>query len=168
MRHKSCHLLRLIRLSFDAQSAPNETRSLCARKRKGKNNLLKKNSPRLLLLADLLFAIDAQHNNRRLLQDWHPGCKLNNTTMHESCHLLRLICMSFDEQSAPNETRSLCARKGKKKNIFTKKNSPRLLLLAESSFAIDVQLDKCRSLQDWNPGCSRPVPQGTSLATCFG
>ena len=35
-RHKSCHLLRLICVSIDAQSPPTKTRSLCARKRKGK------------------------------------------------------------------------------------------------------------------------------------
>jgi hypothetical protein len=120
-----------------------------------------------LLLADLLFAIGAQHDKRRSLQDWHLGCSWTMATRHKSCHLLRLIWTSFDEQSPPNETRSLCARKRKGKNNLPKKNSPRLLLLADSSFAIDVQRDKRRSLQDWHPGCSRPIPQGTSLATCF-
>ena len=43
-------------------------------KEKGKNNLPKKNSPRLLLLADLSFAIDAQHGKSGSLQDWYPGC----------------------------------------------------------------------------------------------
>jgi hypothetical protein len=66
--------------------------------------------------------------------------QLDHTTRHKSCHLLWLICMSVDAQSAPNETRSLCARKRKgEKNNFLKKNSLRLLLLAESSFAIDAQ-----------------------------
>jgi hypothetical protein len=76
--------------------------------------------------------------------------------------------MSFDAQSAPNETRLLCARKGKKKKNFTKKNSRRMLLLADSSFAIDVQHDKRRSLQGWFPGCSTHIQQRTSLATCIG
>jgi hypothetical protein len=34
--HDSFHLLLLIRMSVDEQSPPTETRSLCARKRKGK------------------------------------------------------------------------------------------------------------------------------------
>jgi hypothetical protein len=58
--------------------------------------------------------------------------------------------------------------KRKGKNTLPKKNSPRLLLLAESSFAIDVQHDKRRSLQDWHPGYNWTIPHGTSLATCFG
>jgi hypothetical protein len=41
-------------------------------------------------------------------------------------------------------------------------------LLAGSSFAIDAQHDKRRSLQDWHRGCNWTIPQGTSLATCFG
>jgi hypothetical protein len=43
-------------------------------KRKGKNNFLKNNSPRLLLLADSSFAIDAQHNKRRSLRGWDHRC----------------------------------------------------------------------------------------------
>jgi hypothetical protein len=39
-------------------------------------------------------------------------------------------------------------RKEKKENEFTKKNLPRLLLLAESSFAIDPQQGKRSSLRD--------------------
>jgi hypothetical protein len=58
--------------------------------------------------------------------------------------------------------------KRKGKNNLPKKNSPRLLLLAGSSFAIDAQHDKHRSLQDWHRGCNSTIPQGTSLATCFG
>jgi hypothetical protein len=46
--------------------------------------------------------------------------------------------MSIDEQSALTTTRSLCARKERGKK-FTKNNSPRMLLLADSSFAIDQQ-----------------------------
>jgi hypothetical protein len=76
--------------------------------------------------------------------------------------------MSIDEQSATNETRSLCARKEKiGKNNLPKKNSPRLLLLADLSFAIDAQHDKRSSLQDWYPGCNWTISRGTSLATCF-
>jgi hypothetical protein len=62
---------------------------------------------------------------------------------------------------------SLQERK-KNKNNLPKKKSPRLLLLADLSFAIDAQHDKRRSLQDWHPGCNWTTPQGTSLATCFG
>jgi hypothetical protein len=62
--------------------------------------------------------------------------------------------MSFGEQSAPTKTRSLCARKGKRKKNFLKKNSLRLLFLADSSFAIDAQQDKRRALRDWHPGCN--------------
>jgi hypothetical protein len=71
--------------------------------------------------------------------------------------------MSVDAQSAPTETRLLSAR-----NNFLKKNSPRLLLLTDSSFAIDAQHDKRRPLQGWHPGCNWTIPQSTSLATCFG
>ena len=52
--------------------------------------------------------------------------ELVHTTKHKSCHLLLLICMLFDDQSAPNETRSLCERKGKKEKQIHKKNSPRM------------------------------------------
>jgi hypothetical protein len=76
--------------------------------------------------------------------------------------------MSFDTQSSPNETRSLCVRKREKKEkYFHKNNSLRLLLLADSLFAIDVQHDKRRSLEGRHPSCSEPVVQGASLATCF-
>jgi hypothetical protein len=46
--------------------------------------------------------------------------QLDHTTRHKSCHLLWLICMSFDAQSAPNETRSLCARKRTGQKNFSK------------------------------------------------
>jgi hypothetical protein len=58
--------------------------------------------------------------------------------------------------------------KRKGKNNLPKKNSPRLLLLADSSFAIDTKHDKRRSFQGWDPGYNRTIPQSTSLATCFG
>jgi hypothetical protein len=75
--------------------------------------------------------------------------------------------MPVDTQSAPTQTRSLFARKEKRKNNFMKKNSPRMLLLAHSSFAIDAQQDKRNSLQHWHPGCNWTTPHFTSLATCF-
>jgi hypothetical protein len=68
--------------------------------------------------------------------------QLDYATRNKSCHLLLVICLTFDEQSAPTETCSLCARKEKKgisKNILTKKNSSRLMLLADLTLAIDVQ-----------------------------
>jgi hypothetical protein len=77
---------------------------------------------------------------------------LDHATEHESCHLLLLICMSFVQQSAPTETRSLFAIKEKRKMNSQKKNSPRMLLVAEPSFAIDAQQDTRNSLRHWHPG----------------
>jgi hypothetical protein len=61
-------------MSFDEQSAPTKTRSLCARKRKGKNNLPKKNFLRKLLLAESSFAIDAQHGKAQTVA--RPAARL--------------------------------------------------------------------------------------------
>jgi hypothetical protein len=66
-----------------------------------------------------------------------------------------VIRTSFDEQSSPNETRLLCTKREKRKKEFIEKEIPEtVLLLADSSFAFDVQHDKRRSLQDWHPGCN--------------
>jgi hypothetical protein len=54
-----------------------------------------------------------------------------------------------------------------KEKDFTKKNFPRMLLLADLSFAIDAQHDKRSPLQDWYPGCSWCIPQVTTLSICF-
>jgi hypothetical protein len=111
-------------MPFETQSASIETSSLFARKRKKeRNNFDEKNS------SPMLFACGI-HRSRSIRTSSELLCRktstvsrlqLDHTTKHESCHLLLLICMSFDKQSAPTETRSLCARKGKKKNIFTKR-----------------------------------------------
>jgi hypothetical protein len=61
---------------------------------------------------------------------------------------------------------ALCEKRKEGKNS-QKNNFPRMLLLAESSLAIDAQQDKHSSLQDWHPGHSRCIQQSTSLATCF-
>jgi hypothetical protein len=66
----------------------------------------------------------------RLAPRAHP----ERTTKHKSCHLLLLICMSFDEQSSPIQTRSLCARKRRRKKY--------------PSFAIEAQQDKHSALCD--------------------
>jgi hypothetical protein len=47
--------------------------------------------------------------------------QLDHTTVHKSCHLLLLICMSFDAQSAPTQTRSLFVRKEKRKKNSQKR-----------------------------------------------
>jgi hypothetical protein len=133
-------------MSIDEQSAPNETRSLS--------------------LAELSFAIDAQHDKRRSLQDWYPGC---NWTIPQGTSLaicfFRSACRST--RNLQQTKRVLSLRKEKGKNNFPTKNSLRLLLLADSSFAIDAQHDKRSSLQDWYPGCNWTIPRGTILATCF-
>ena len=43
-----------------------------------------------------------------------------------------------------------------------------MLLLAESSFAIDVQQDKRAALGDWHLGCSCFIPQRTNTDTASG
>jgi hypothetical protein len=64
-------------------------------KRKGKNNLPKKNSPRLLLLADLSFAIDAQHDKSGFLQGWYPGC--NWTIPRGQERIFQIVIEIFDK-----------------------------------------------------------------------
>jgi hypothetical protein len=132
---------------------PKHVRSVPENK-KGKR-IYKKNSPRMFLLAESSFAMDGHQDKRKSLQDWHPSCNWVHITRNRSCHLLLVICMSFDEQSTPTKTSSLCARKEKRKNARKEKRKNnlqkrilRMLLLAESSFAIDAQHDKRRSLQD--------------------
>jgi hypothetical protein len=78
-------------MSFDEQSTKTETRSLCARKEKRETEKIfdrKKNSLRLLL-AESSFANDAQHDKRRSLQDWHPGC---NWTIPQAASLATCFC----------------------------------------------------------------------------
>ena len=114
-RHKSCHLLRLIRMSVDAQSPPTETRSLCARKGK---RFQKKEFPENVVAGRLVVC------NRRAARQAQIVARLaslDHTTRHNSCHLLWLIRMWFDAQSASTETRSLCARKEKRKKEFLEK-----------------------------------------------
>jgi len=108
-------------MSIDEQSATNETRSLCARKEKRKKEFLEKELPEtLLLLAEIVVCDRRGARQAQIVARLVPRLQLDHTTMHKSCHLLWLICMSVDAQSAPTETRSLCARKGKGKRIHKK------------------------------------------------
>ena len=140
-RHKSCHLLRLICMSFDEQSAPNETRSLCERKEKTKKYSQKKNSPRMLFMAEFVVCNRRAARLEQRVVNLASWLQYNHTTKPKSCHVLLLICMSFDEQSTPTKTRSLCARKEKTKK-YSQKTIPReCCCWPNSSFAIDAQQD---------------------------
>ena len=123
----------------------------------------------MLLLAVLTLAIEEAHVTRWVvnLASWW---QLVYATRHKSCHLLLLLRMSFDEQSAiDHNVYSLCEKEEKTKiNFDEEMNSPRVLLPANLSFAIDAQHDKRRSLHDWHPDDNWTIQQGTSLATCFG
>jgi hypothetical protein len=78
-------------------------------KEQRKSIFTKKNSPRMLLLAEFVVC------DRRTARQAQRAVKLaswlqhNHAKKHKSGDLLLLICMSFDEQYAPNKTRSLCA-----------------------------------------------------------
>jgi hypothetical protein len=54
--------------------------------------------------------------------------------------------MSFDEQSASTNKRSLAVKIKKIEKNSYEKNFPRMLFLAELLFAIDAQQDNCSSL----------------------
>jgi ssRNA-specific RNase YbeY (16S rRNA maturation enzyme) len=106
-RHKSCHLLRLICMSVDAQSRPNETRSLCARKEKTKKEFLEKEFPETVVAGRLFVCNRRAARQAQIVARLASRLYLTRTTIHKSCHLLLVICKSFDEQSPPTETRSL-------------------------------------------------------------
>jgi hypothetical protein len=165
-KHKSCHVLLLICMSFDEQSAPIETRSLCAIKGKRKK-YSQKECPENVVAGRFVVCDRRAARQAQFVARLASRLQLVHTTKHKSCHLLLLICMSFDEQSAPIDTRSLCARKRKRKKIFTKRFPRECCLLADSSFGIDAQQVKRGSLQDSHPGHIRYVQLSTSLAICF-
>ena len=117
----------------------------------------------MLLLAESSFAIDIQQDKRAALGDWHLGCRCSmshrtnaatcfwhhtHASRHNPHQSKRFVCLSLRERK-------------KKKNIFG------MLLLAESSFAIDVQQDKRAALNDWHLGCRCSIPHRTNAATCF-
>jgi hypothetical protein len=76
------------------------------------------------------FLFSLLSNAFRLLRIAHRVPKLasrvqlDHTTRNESCLLLLLISMSFDEQSAPTKTRSLRTRKRKKGKTILQKEFP--------------------------------------------
>ena len=76
----------------------------------------------MFLVAETSFAIDAQLDKRSSLRDFTSRLQLDHTTRNKSCQLLLLMRMSVDEQSEPTKTRSLCARKEKRK-----KNSQKII-----------------------------------------
>jgi hypothetical protein len=99
--HKSCHLLLLICMSVDEQSAPTQTRSLFARKEKRKKNFSKKISPRMLFAGRNFVCDRRAARHAQVVATLASWWQLNHTISHKSCHLLLLICMSVDEQFAP-------------------------------------------------------------------
>ena len=105
---------------------------------------MKKNSPRLLLLGETSFAIDAQHDKRRSLQDWYSGC---NWTIPRGTSLATcFFCSACRSTRNPQQTKRVRSlRKEKRKNNLPKKNSPRLLLLADLSCCASIRNDKSAS-----------------------
>jgi hypothetical protein len=89
------------------------------KKKEEKQHLDEKNVTKCLL-AHLLVCNRRAARQAQFVAILTSRLQLDRTTKHESCHLLLLICMSFDQQSAPTKTRSLCARKEKKKKIQQK------------------------------------------------
>jgi hypothetical protein len=102
-------------MSVDEQSATNETRSLCARKEKWKKEFTEKEFPETVVAGRLVVCDRRAVQQAQIVARLVPRLQLDHTTRHRSCHLLLLIRMSVDEQSATNETCSLCARKEKRK-----------------------------------------------------
>jgi hypothetical protein len=105
-QHKSCHLLLVICMSFDEQSPPTETRSLCGRQRKRKNNFTKKEFRETVVAGRIVVCDRRAARQAQIVATLASRLQLDHTTRHQSRHLLRLIRMSFDAQSATNETRS--------------------------------------------------------------
>jgi hypothetical protein len=106
-------------MSFDEHSAPIKTRDLCARKRKRKK-YSQKEFPENVVAGRFVVSNRRAARQAPLVARLVSRLQLVPTTKHMSCHLLLLICMSFDEQSAPIDTRSLCARKRKRKKYSQK------------------------------------------------
>jgi hypothetical protein len=102
-------------MSFDEQSPPNETRSLCARKEKRKKEFLEKEFPKTVVAGRLVDCNRRAAGQVKIVARLIPRLQLDHTTRHKSCHPLWLICMSLDVQSLSTETRLLCARKEKRK-----------------------------------------------------
>jgi hypothetical protein len=83
-------------MSINDQSAPTETRSLFARREKGKR-IHKKEFPKNVVAGRNGVCEEATEERPVALYNCHPGCSWYNTTKHKSCHLLLLVCMSIDD-----------------------------------------------------------------------
>jgi hypothetical protein len=164
-QHESSHLLLLICMSFDQQSAPTVPYQ---KKKKGKrkNEFTKRISreccwwPNRRLQSTRIRTSTARcetgipvatgpHNTARVFP---PA----SADLHVVRPTIRTNQNAF----------SLCEKRKKEKRIH-KKNSLIMLLVAESSFAIDAHQVKRSSLRDWRPCCNWTTQQSTSLPTCF-
>jgi hypothetical protein len=102
----------------------------------------------MLLLAESSFAIDVQQDKRAALGGCHLGCSCSRSQRTNTA-----TCFWHHTHASrhnPHQSKrclSPSARKKNEKNIFG------MLLLAESSFAIDVQQDKRAALGHWHLGC---------------
>ena len=111
-------------MSVDDQSAPIETRSLCATKEKIEKYFHEKEFPETVVAGRLVVCDRRAARQTCCIARLTSRLQLAHTTKHKSFHVLLLICMSVDDQSAPIETRSLCATKEKIEKYFHEKEFP--------------------------------------------
>jgi hypothetical protein len=111
----SFHLLRLICMPFDAQSAPTESLSLFARKEKRKKYFLEKEFPETVVAGRLVVLRSTRSTTSA------DRCKTGTPTATGPYHKAQVLppasadLHAVRRQSAPTESRSPCARKEKRK-----------------------------------------------------
>ena len=96
-------------------------RVLSVREKKKGKRIHKKEFPENVVAGRLVVCNRRAARQAQVVARLVPRLQLDHTTRHTSCHLLLLIRMSVNAQSATTETRSLCARKEKRKKISQKR-----------------------------------------------
>ena len=151
IKHKSCHLLLLIRMSLDVQSAPIETVVPLCEKEKRKKYFHKKEFPEtvvLLLLGRFVVCDRRAARQAQIVARLVSWLQHTHKSKDKSCHLHRRICMSFDTQSPSNKTRLLCARKGGEKEFHEKEFSEKFyccLTCRLRSTCSTTSADRCKA-----------------------